>query len=61
MITCPYCKSKFNAFDKNTHERLLEFKLKLDSNLNGMYFFNCPNCNKQFGEFPWNVFDHDSR
>lgn len=61
MITCPYCRNKFQVFDKNTHERLLDFELKLDTNFNGMYIFNCPNCNKRFSEFPWNVFNYDSR
>lgn len=57
MIKCPYCGSTFDVFDKDTHEKLLDFTVELDCNFNGVYIFDCPACSRKFTEFPWNVFN----
>lgn len=59
MIKCPHCKHTFDVFDKDTHEKMVDFTVELDCNFNGVYILNCPKCGKKIYEYPWNVFDKD--
>ena len=59
-MTCPYCNNTFKINDELTGEIINPPRLEMDSNFNGLYFFKCPNCDKEFSKFPWEVYEEFS-